>query len=84
MYTWGWPCGQVVKFTRSTLAAQGFAGADPGRRYSTANQAMLRQHPTWHEQKDPQLRIHNYVLGGLGRRKKPQRFATNVSSGANL
>ena len=27
----GRPCGRVVRFTRSTLAAQGFAGSDPGR-----------------------------------------------------
>ena len=38
----GWPCGQVVKFARSTLAAQGFAGSDPGHGHGTTCQAMLR------------------------------------------
>ena len=44
----GWPCGQVVKFARSALAAQGFVGSDPGCGPSTAHEAMLRQHPTCH------------------------------------
>ena len=43
--TWGRPRGRVVKFSRSTSATQGFAGLDPGRRPSTAHQAMLRQRP---------------------------------------
>ena len=38
----GRPCGQVVKFAHSALAAQGL---DPGRRHGTAHQAMLRQCP---------------------------------------
>ena len=42
----GRPRGQVVKFSHSTAAAQGFAGSDPGRRHGTACQAMLRWRPT--------------------------------------
>ena len=42
------PWGRVVKFACSDLAAQGFTGSDPGRRHGTACQAMLRQHPTYH------------------------------------
>ena len=42
----GQRCGQVVKFVRSTLAAQDFASSDPGHRSNTAHQAMLRQYPT--------------------------------------
>ena len=41
-----WPCGRVVKFTRSALAAQGFSSSDPGHRYGPAHQAMLRQRTT--------------------------------------
>ena len=42
----GWPRGRVVEFTRSTLAAQGFAGSDPGCGHGTAHQAKLRRRPT--------------------------------------
>ena len=44
----GRPHGRVVEFVRSASAARGFASLDPGCRPSTASQAMLRQHPTWH------------------------------------
>ena len=40
------PCGLVVKFTRSALAARDFTGLDPGRRQGMAHQAMLRRRPT--------------------------------------
>ena len=64
----------MVKFVHSAWAAQGFTRSDPGRGHGTAHQAM-RQHPTQHSQKDPQLKIHNYVLGRgqggtLGRKRK--------------
>ena len=86
-YPRGQPRGRVVKFMRSALAAQGFAGLDPEHGHGTARQAMLRQHPTCHNYRDPQLRIYNYVLGGFGEKKageKQRRLATVVSSGANL
>ena len=51
-------------------AAQGFADLNPGCRHGTAHQAMLRQHPTYHNWKDPQLKIHNYVPGGFGEKKE--------------
>ena len=51
-YLRSWLCGQVVKFTRSALVAQGFAGSDPGRGHGTTHQAILRQCPTYHNQKD--------------------------------
>ena len=44
----GWPRGQVVKFVRSTSAAQGFPGLDPGCRHGTTRQATLRQSPKCH------------------------------------
>ena len=40
--------GGVVKFAGSPSVAWDFAGLDPGRGYGTAQQAMLRQHPTCH------------------------------------
>ena len=42
----GQPSGRVVKFTHSTLVAQGCSGSDPGRGPSTAHQATLRWRPT--------------------------------------
>ena len=51
-------------------AAQCFVSSNPGHEHGTAYQATLRQHPTCHNQKDPQLRICNYVPGGFGEKKK--------------
>ena len=45
---WGQPHGRVVKFARSTSAARGFAGSDPGHGRGTTHQATLRRHPTCH------------------------------------
>ena len=42
----GWPRGRGVKFMHSALAAQGFAGLDPGHGHGAAHQAMLRRCPT--------------------------------------
>ena len=44
----GRPRGHLVKFTRSTLAAQGVAGSDPGRGQDTTHKAILRWRPTCH------------------------------------
>ena len=66
----GRPCGQVVKFTHSTSAAQGFAGLDPGHGPSTTHQAMVRWRPTQHNQKDLQLQYTTMYWGALGRRRK--------------
>ena len=51
----GQPDVRIVKFMRSTSAAQGFMGSDPGVGHGTAHQAMLRWCPTQHNQKDLQL-----------------------------
>ena len=63
---WGWPHGRVVKLESSTSGAQGFAGSDPGCRRGTARQAMLRQHPTQHNQRHSQLEYTTmyWWLGG--------------------
>ena len=66
----GWPRGQVVKFTCSASAAQGFTGLDPGRGLSTAHQAMVRRRPHIAELERPTTRIYNYVLEGFGEKKK--------------
>ena len=43
---WGWPCGLLVKFMHSALAAQSLVDLDPGPGPSMAHQAMLRWCPT--------------------------------------
>ena len=62
--------GQVAKFAHSASAAQGFEGSDPGCGHGTAHQAMLRWHPTCHNQKDLQLEYTTMYRGPLGRRRK--------------
>ena len=69
-YSWGWPSGRVDKIVGSALAAQGFASSNPGQGHGIAHQAMLGQHPECHNWKDPQLKIHNNVPGGFGRKRK--------------
>ena len=66
----GQPRGQVVKFTCSASAAQGFAGSDLGRQHGTAHQAMLRRHPTCHKQRHSQLEYTTMYWGALGRRRR--------------
>ena len=66
-----WPLhGQVGKFMCSALVAQGIAGSAPGRRHGTAHQAVLRQHPTWHNQRRSQLEYTTMCWGALGRRRR--------------
>ena len=67
---WGLPRGRVVKVSHSALAVPGFASSHPGCGRGTTHQAMLRRHPTCHNWKDPQLKIHNYVLGAFWEKKK--------------
>ena len=62
---WGQPCGRGVKFARSTLVAQGFAGSDPACRHGTAHQATSRWRPTCHNWKDPQLKNLQLCTRGI-------------------
>ena len=62
----GQPCGQVVKFARTTSGAQGFASSDPGGRCGTAHQAMLRQRPTCHKQRHSRLEYTTMYWGLWG------------------
>ena len=73
-------------FVCSAWVAWGFISSDPGHRPSTAHQAMLRQRPTCHNQKDLQLEYTTAYWGALGRRrrKKRRRLATDVNLGANV
>ena len=60
----GRPCGRVVKFSHSAVAAQGFTSSDPGRGRGTAHQAMLRRCPTCHNWKDPELKVYIQLCTG--------------------
>ena len=76
----------MVKFAFSASAVQGFAGLDPGHGHGTTHQAMLRRHPTCHNQKDLQLE-YTLCTGGLWGEEEEgekKRLAIDVSLGANL
>ena len=66
----GWPRGQVVGFACSASAVQGITGSDPGCRSRTADEAMLRWHPTCHNQKDAKLKYTTTYWGALGKEGK--------------
>ena len=55
-------------------ASQCFVGSNPGRGHGTARQTTMRQRPTYHNQKDPQRRIYNYVLGGFAEKKEKNKI----------
>ena len=67
----GWPCGRVVKFMRSTLAAQGLLVQILGMDLHMAHQAMLWQHPTQKSQNDVQLG-YTTMYQGFGEKKKEE------------
>ena len=69
----GQPRRQVVKFMRSALEAWGFAGSDPGHGHGIAHQAVLRRHPTYHNQKHPQLDYTTMYQGDLGRKSRGKK-----------
>ena len=53
--------------------AQCFLGSSSGGGHGITHWAMLRWCPTCHNQKDPQRRIHNYVLGGFEEKKEVKK-----------
>ena len=62
----------MVKSTHSALAAQSFAGSDPGCGHGTAHQA--REAASHIPQPEgPTTRIYTYVLGGFGKKKKKKK-----------
>ena len=73
----------MVKFVRSAWA-EGFASLDPGCRHGTAHQAMLRQRPTQHNQKDLQLEYTTMYWGTLGRRKIKEDRQQMLAQGHSL
>ena len=71
----GQPHSRVVKFAHSASVAKSFTSLDPGHRHGTAHQAMLRQCPTWHNQRCSQL---EYTTMYWGKEEKKIRLATDV------
>ena len=59
----------MVKFLCSVSVAWDFTGSDPGCGHGTADQAMLRQCPTQHNQRNSQLEYTTMYWGALGRRR---------------
>ena len=69
----GQPCGEVVKFVCSTLAAQGFASSDPG--HSSLSHAEAASHIAQPEALT--TRIYNYILGVLWEKTKKKKKIGN-------
>ena len=65
--------GRVDSFVHSASAAQGFASLDPGCRHGTTHQAMMRWHPTYHNQRHSQLEYTTMYWGALGRRRRRKK-----------
>ena len=68
------PVAEWLSLRAALQAAQCFVGSYPGRGHGTAHQTTLRQRPTCHNEKDPQQRIYNYVLGGFGEKKEKENL----------
>ena len=69
---WGRPRGRVVKFMSPTLAAQGFAGSDPGHGHGTAH-VEVASHMTQLE--GPTTKNIQLCSGGLwGEKEKIKIF----------
>ena len=64
------PVAKWLSSRAPASAAYGFTSLDPGHGPSTTHQAMLRQRPTKHNQKDLQRAYTTTYWGGLGRRKR--------------
>ena len=77
----GWPCGQVVKFTPSTLGSPGFHQFESWVQtwHRSSGHAIAASHIA--EPEGPTTRICNYILGGFVEKKKKKKLATDVSSG---
>ena len=71
-YSWGRPGGRVVEFACSALAAQGFAGSNPGPGRGTTHLAMLRWHPT--TGRNHNSKYTSMYQGALGGKRKNKIF----------
>ena len=65
--------GREVKFACFALAAQGFAGLDPGRGHGTAPSGHVEAASHMTQLEGSTTKIYNYVLGGLGEKKQKKR-----------
>ena len=74
----GQPRGRVVKFVRSTSAAQGFTSSDPGCGHGTTHQAVLRGLPAYHNQNHSQLEY--WGLWGEEKKNKEKTFRQDLIS----
>ena len=70
----------------SALAAQGFAGSDPGHGHGSVHQAMLRWNPHSTTRGTHNWNIQLCTGGIWGEEKggKKRRLTTDISSGTNL
>ena len=69
----GRPCGQVVKLTRSTLAAWGFTGLDPGRGHGPTRQATREATSYIPQLEGPTTKICNYGLRGFEEKNQEEK-----------
>ena len=76
----GQPHGPVVGFECFTSVAQGFTSSDPGLGHGTGRWARLRQDPTCHSQKDPQLKKYTTVYWGDWGRKSRKKKSRQIDS----
>ena len=61
----GWPRGLVVKFACSAAGGPVFRWFESWARTWHCSSNHAEERATCHNEKDPQRRIYNYVLGGL-------------------
>ena len=66
----------VVKFTCSSLAAQGFTGLDPGRGHGTNSSSHAEVASHTEEPEGPTTRRYNYVLGASGEKEKRKKIGS--------
>ena len=73
------PHGRVIKFVSSASATGGFTSSDPGLRHGTACQVMLWQASYKVQPEGPTTRMHSYVLGDFGEKKKKKETMNGYS-----
>ena len=73
----GRPHGWVVKFARSTEAAQGFTGLDPGRWHGTTWSGHIEEASHVPQLEWPATKIYNYVSGGFWEIKQKKKKIGN-------
>ena len=74
-----WPCGQVVKFTHSNSATQGFTGSDPGHRHGTTRQATLSQSHVPQLEEPTTKKYTTMYWEDLGRKSKKKKNSLDIN-----